>query len=205
MRPRRPRGKGRHSHSFPVWGLMASSFKSLTRDVWNVRQNQITTSDLAQGFDPFVSQLRTVLFWGSPSGGDDSWLLLWRFPVLSWMKGEIKWIEETLHQSLSFSPHTLPSSRQSYPPLAIFPTHDQLQCPMCQWGVIWLAVLGVFERSELHSLSSSTRGNRRRKVVRQEEKQESVRQIEKKWEFFCMQPLRFLAWEIVNVSCLVLV
>lgn len=92
-----------------------------------------------------------------------------------------------------------------------FPPTTNYSCSLCQWGVIWSAVLGVFERSELRSLSSSTstfsacRSSRRRKVVRQEEKQESVRHMEKRWEFFCMQPLWFLAWEIVNVSCLVLV
>lgn len=57
----------------------------------------------------FASQLSAALFGASPSGADDSYLLFWRFPVLSWAEGRLKCTEEPGHHSLLPPPPPLPS------------------------------------------------------------------------------------------------
>lgn len=83
----------------------------------------------------FASQLRAALFGVSLSGADDSYLLFWRFPVLSWAEGRLKCTEESGHHSLLLLPLP-PFSRHSNPHWSHFPPNNQLQGPVCRDGVI---------------------------------------------------------------------
>lgn len=131
----------------------------------------------------FVSQLRAALFKVCLSVGDDSLLLFWRFPVLSWAKGRLKCIEKPLHHSLAppFLPLTpsLPFSPPLESPLVIFPTHQPIIVPYvsgrsdligCVGGVwevrpVFILHCVLLDSLQQHPQSTHT-DSRRRKVAR---------------------------------------
>lgn len=147
----RPRERNDIStHFLFVGGLFrASSFASLTRDVWNVRQNQIAPRNLLQAS---ASQPRTALFRQA--------LMTANFcsaDFLSWAKGLDKVHRGAVAPHPRFCPlltFLFSCSRHLNLHRSYFPPTDQLLCPMCGQGVNWLAVSGVSGRSELCSFHS---------------------------------------------------
>lgn len=101
-----------------------------------------------QGLAGLASQLRAALSRASLSGGDDSSLLFWRFPVLSWAKGSVKVHKRDVAPLPLLS---LPFSRHLNPPLVIFPTHQPIRAPCASGRSDPIGCAGVSGRSELCS------------------------------------------------------
>lgn len=117
-----------------LWGgglFGASSFTSLTRDVWNVRQNQIAPRNLLQAS---ASQPRTALFRQA--------LMTANFcsaDFLSRAQGLDKVHRGTVAPRPRFCPlltFLFSCSRHLNLHRSYFPPTDQLLCPMCGQGVI---------------------------------------------------------------------
>lgn len=132
------REKGWRSHSFPVWGLRASTFASPTGDVGNVRHNHITKGDLPQGFGRFCQSAECSFLSNKP--------VRWRWqltfvleiscPVLGKGLDKVHWGGVTPLTRLPHPPppppHSLLSSRHSNPHRPHFRSTNQLECLMCR-------------------------------------------------------------------------
>lgn len=89
----------------------------------------------------WFARQKAALFRENISGGDDSSLLFWRFPVLSWAKGRLKCTEED-HSLVT--PSFFPATRITAGHISNPPTNRGVSCV---WGKrsYWLCWEGVWE------------------------------------------------------------
>lgn len=104
-------GKERHSDSFPVWRFRSHSCASLTGDVWNVRQDQITTSHLPQGLVGLPVSWVLLRSTRACQEGMTACFCSRAFLCCSGLKGRLKCTEEA--KLSSFVPSTLPTPTPS--------------------------------------------------------------------------------------------
>lgn len=107
-----------------------------TSGMWDRTRLRHTTS-----LKDWFARQRAALFRENISGEDDSSLLFWRFPVLSWAKGRLKCTEED-HSLVT--PSFFPATRITAGHISNPPTNRSVSCV---WGKrsYWLCWEGVWE------------------------------------------------------------